>query len=61
MADPVAVVNKDQCVGCGACVGVCPNEAITLGETADVDPEKCIGCGTCASTCPTESITIEEK
>ena len=56
-----AVVNKDQCVGCGACVGVCPAEAITLSDTAEVDPSKCVACGTCVGTCPTESITIENK
>jgi len=61
MADSVAVVNKDQCVGCGACVGVCPNEAITLSDTADVDASKCVACGACVSTCPTESIAIENK
>lgn len=56
-----AVVNEDQCVGCGACVGVCPTEAITVSSTAEVDPSKCIGCGECASTCPTEAITMTEK
>jgi len=25
-----AKVNEEKCIGCGACVGVCPQEAIAL-------------------------------
>ena len=35
-----AVVNQDICIGCGACVGVCPVGAIALNDEgkAAVDP-----------------------
>ncbi|MHC1631742.1 MAG: 4Fe-4S binding protein [Methanotrichaceae archaeon] len=58
-----AVVDRDECVGCGTCVEVCEQEAITLGddEIAVVDPEKCTECGTCVDECPSEAIHIEEE
>lgn len=54
-------VDKDTCIGCGACTGVCPVEAITLLEDgkADCDASTCIDCGACIATCPVEAITQE--
>jgi len=52
-------VNKDICIGCGACVGVCPVGALSLDEEgkAGSDPEICIDCGACLATCPMEAIS----
>ena len=50
-------VDADRCTGCGACVQVCPTEAIALVEgKARVDEEICIGCGACADECPENAI-----
>lgn len=56
-----AVVNKEECVGCGTCVEECPEEAISMDdqEIATVDAEKCTECGTCVEACPSEAISIE--
>ena len=50
----VAYVDREKCVACGACVKVCPKEAISVyrGCYAAVDEEKCVGCGKCGKTCP---------
>lgn len=54
-----AVVYKKTCVGCGACVGVCPVEAIILKDgIAQIDPNKCISCGACVGTCPVNAIKM---
>lgn len=52
------VVNTEECIGCGACVGTCPVEAISLTEEgkAHIDQEKCIHCGACAGACPVGAI-----
>ena len=52
-------VNKDLCIGCGACVDVCPVGALQLGEEdgkAESDENICIDCGACMGTCPMEAI-----
>ncbi|MGD9110537.1 MAG: 4Fe-4S binding protein [Phycisphaerales bacterium] len=53
----------DKCIGCGACVNVCPTEALTMVDDLESDPPKrkitcrydtCIFCGNCAENCTTE-------
>lgn len=57
----VARVNKDICIHCGGCVGICPVDAISLEEVAiKVDPKRCIDCGICVKTCPVKALRIEK-
>ena len=52
-------VDKELCIGCGACVGVCPVGALELDEEgkSESNEEICISCGACVGTCPVEAIT----
>jgi ferredoxin len=53
-----AVVDADVCVGCEACVGTCPVEAIVVEDgKAKVNADTCIECGSCVSTCPVGAIS----
>lgn len=51
-------VNKSKCAGCGACVQVCPSDAITMGEDgkAEIDQAKCSQCEKCKQICPLDAI-----
>lgn len=50
---------KKKCIGCGGCVQVCPNQALTLtGEGIITDLRKCTLCGRCAEECPCMAIEI---
>lgn len=52
-------INKDMCMGCHTCCGVCPMGAITVDVDGKctIDTTKCVHCGTCASTCPASAIS----
>jgi dihydropyrimidine dehydrogenase (NAD+) subunit PreA len=56
----LAVVDQDECEGCGNCVKACESggyQAITMdGDVASVSPELCDGCGLCVGVCPEEAI-----
>ena len=60
-----AIVNVEQCIGCGRCVTSCSDggkQAIQLDKTAKkafVDTNKCTGCGLCKIVCPTGAIGME--
>ena len=58
-----ALVDRQCCVACGACVKACPKGALCIwkGCYADANPGKCVGCGLCSKTCPAGCITIRER
>jgi ferredoxin len=53
-------VDEEKCVSCGACVTLCPVEAITMAEDSSIvfNKEKCVGstCSACVDACPTRAI-----
>lgn len=57
------MVDKNKCIGCGTCVGVCPVGAVSIDETgkAKIDETICIKCHTCESICPVGAIKIDEN
>lgn len=67
--DPfVAIVDSQQCTGCGECVEACLRDgALSLKEVeidgrmktvAEVNPALCTGCGVCVAVCPENCIEV---
>ncbi|MFH1470728.1 MAG: 4Fe-4S binding protein [Candidatus Micrarchaeota archaeon] len=54
-------VNRSKCVYCGACVAVCPADALRLKDVTIVCDDSCISCGTCEKACPMNAITTLKK
>lgn len=59
-AKGVVMLNKKLCIGCYACVAICPTDNMMTIKDAVV-PFKCIACGSCAKECPTGAIEIVEE
>lgn len=53
-------IDVEGCINCGACITLCPVEAINLDEDASVvfNQEKCLGstCSACVDACPSRAI-----
>ncbi len=48
------IINKDDCIQCGACESECAEGAIAeVDGYYVVDAAKCKDCGSCADVCPT--------
>jgi ferredoxin len=63
----MALSITEACIGCWACVGVCPNRAIYVDEPIfAIDPAKCTEClaefpeAQCAAICPIECAIVDE-
>lgn len=58
---------KSKCFGCGTCMEICPELAISFDKIPVIDREKCTLCGKCTESCKGtalkilgESKTVEE-
>jgi ferredoxin len=53
--------NDERCVDCGACVGICPSQALTLERPSMkvlFRAEDCVACGECVPTCPVRAMEL---
>ena len=61
------VLRMDECIGCGACGYICPDEAIMMkpveGKTLTypaIDFLKCSFCGLCVEICPRDALYMQD-
>ena len=64
VVDVSSFIEKDDelCIDCGACVSICPSEALYTVEDHSIklDPNKCNGvtCGLCLDSCPRRALHL---
>lgn len=49
-------VIEESCIGCGACLAVCPQQCVAEGKPYKITWEHCLQCGACAEACPTGAV-----
>ena len=64
--DKKLVCKSDCCVGCMACLEICPQGAIRIEDTARsynavIDENKCIDCGACYKLCQNNHFIVGQK
>lgn len=59
-----AIVDKEKCIGCGLCVGLCP-EVFAMGEDGNAEviterilPGAAASCRRAEEECPVEAISV---
>ncbi|MFN2302388.1 MAG: ATP-binding protein, partial [Anaerolineales bacterium] len=64
VANPfIAQYQPDLCIECGACIEICPMDALTQDKFGQIRfaEVRCIGCGLCVGVCPTNAMRIVRK
>jgi uncharacterized protein (DUF362 family)/Pyruvate/2-oxoacid:ferredoxin oxidoreductase delta subunit len=58
------IFHKELCIGCSACIRICPTDALELSRLKDgkfqvrIDDRACITCYCCHEVCPVGAISI---
>jgi pyruvate formate lyase activating enzyme len=60
---PEICVYPQRCIGCRACVEVCPNNVHQLGDNGEhmLERERCTLCGKCTEACYAEALVMVGK
>ncbi|NQE46523.1 Ferredoxin [ANME-1 cluster archaeon GoMg2] len=54
-------IDRYRCAYCGACVTVCPTEAISLmGVWIEIKEEECNNCKACVNICPIGALEMNQ-
>jgi len=58
----IVVIDEQLCIGCGACVKLCPKKILVMddkgGKCKVKDEDKCDRLRGCVRVCPVQAITI---
>ncbi len=54
--------DRDRCTDCGACIVICPTDALVIDpQTGEVifNADECVACGICVPVCPPRAMSIK--
>jgi len=56
----VIVLNRESCIDCGACLSLCPTQALYFTPEMKVElrEERCVYCKLCVQACPVRALTL---
>lgn len=58
----IVIINDDLCIGCGACVSLCPKKILYIDEKSGkckvTDESKCDRLRGCVKVCPVDALKI---
>jgi formate hydrogenlyase subunit 6/NADH:ubiquinone oxidoreductase subunit I len=57
----IIAVEYGLCHYCGACVAVCPADALFLTDAHLEVKDSCTGCGQCAKVCPAGALAAVDR
>jgi len=64
MARGQGLLHSARCIGCGTCLRVCPESALSVADSARdirIDGSRCTLCGRCIDACPTSALTFDAR
>ncbi len=55
-------LDEKKCIDCGACVSLCPTEALGLSDDDSLflDKEECVYCRVCVPACPVDALSVRK-
>jgi len=59
--DRTILYDRDECVDCGACISICPQDVFGFDEDwrLTVDEGRCVLCGKCELACPHRALSLQ--
>lgn len=59
--DRTILYDRDECVDCGACISICPQEVFAFDPEWQlvVHGERCVLCGKCEQACPHGALSLQ--
>lgn len=55
-------LDEEACIECGACISLCPTDALKLGEDYSIvfSEDECVYCEACIPPCPTSALSLRK-